>query len=195
MIKINLLPVRQLRKKQQLRTELISFSLLMIAVIFIVGGTAIGISAKVSNLKKENTVLTAKKASYQPILNEIEQLKKDKLVQETKIDVIRQLRRGAQLPVKVLDEIAKITPSNRLWLKDLKQSKNILKISCIALDNATIAQYMEKITDSAFFASAELSQSAPIKIAGADLRAFSLDITINPDAGIPKALVPSQEAK
>ncbi len=178
MIRINLLPIRQLKKKQQLRNEVAVFVSSLIALCLIIGLVALNTMHSVSLLQERNTVLAKKKASYQPILNEIEKLKKDKAIQETKLEVIKQLKAGSQKPVRVLNEIARLTPSNRLWLTSMKQTASKIKLSAIALDNATIAQYMEKIASSGYFSNAELSRSSQVKIAGASLKKFSLTISV-----------------
>lgn len=132
----------------------------------------------VTVLQERNAVLAKEKASYQPILNEIEQLKKDKAVQQTKLDVIKQLKAGSQRPVRILDEIARLTPSNRLWLTSLRQTAGKVSLSAIALDNPTIAEYMEDISKSKYFNNAELAQSSQMNIAGANLKKFSLTISL-----------------
>ena len=180
MIHINLLPVRQIRQRLQVRNEvaiyLASVLILMVAISLV----ALNKISTIDDLKGENTVLSKKKASYQPILNEIEKLKKDKKEQETKLDVIKTLKAGSQITVHILDEIAKITPSSRLWLNSLRQSGMGMDITGIALDNATIAQYMNSISSSGYFSGAELSSSSQTVIAGAKLKSFSLKVGIAP---------------
>lgn len=191
MIHINLLPVRQIRQRLQVRNEVAIYlaSILILGIaIFLV---ALNEISTVADLKSKNIVLSEKKASYQPILNEIAKLKKDKKEQETKLDVIKKLKAGSQITVHVLDEIAKITPTNRLWLNTLSQSGLGLNITGIALDNATIAQYMNNITSSGHFLGSELKNSAQTVIAGAKLKSFSLKIGLAP----PKSKETTKEKK
>lgn len=173
---INLLPVRQIRKRLQIRNEIaiyLASIILLVVIIFVVGLSKLSIAEQ---LRSENKTLTEKKASYQPILNEIEKLKKDKAEQETKLDVIKKLKTNSQITVHVMDELANRTPANRVWLTSLRQAGMELNIAGIALDNATIAQFMESIADSDYFTSADLSSSSQTVIAGAKLKSFSLKI-------------------
>jgi type IV pilus assembly protein PilN len=180
MIHINLLPVRQIKQRLRVRNEvaifLASMGLLTMLIISVAGGQII----KVNALSSENKILTAKKASYQPILEEIEKLKKDKKEQETKLDVIKKLKAVSQVTVRILDELAKIFPTNRLWLTSLRQSGNTMDLAGVALDNATIAQFMQNITESPYFSSALLSQAQQTAVAGAKLKSFSLSVGIEP---------------
>ena len=54
----------------------------------------------------------------------------------------------------------------------------ILRISGIALDNATIADYMETMVTSPYFATAELSGTSTTPYQGRMLESFSLTINV-----------------
>ena len=84
MIHINLLPVRQIKQRLRVRNEVAFFVLSMVVLILLLASVAGKLYYNVNSLTGENKLLTAKKASYQPILEEIEKLKKDKKEQETK---------------------------------------------------------------------------------------------------------------
>lgn len=178
MIHINLLPVRQIRKRLQVRNEVAIYMASLLVLMIFISLIALNKISSVENLEGENQVLSKKKASYQPILNEIAKLKKDKKEQETKLEVIKKLKTGSQVTVHVMDELSKLTPTNRLWLNSLRQFGMGLNISGVALDNATIAQYMNNIASSDYFSGAELASSSQTVIAGAKLKSFSLSIGI-----------------
>ncbi len=180
MIHINLLPVRQIKQRLQIRNEVAIYGASLLFLFIAIGSAILGQNMSIKDLTIQNQILTTKKASYQPILNEIEKLKKDKQEQETKLDVIKKLKTGSQVTVHVMDELAKLTPTNRLWLKSLNQSGGIVNISGIALDNATIAQFMQSINESNYFSGAELSQTSQTMIAGAKLKSFAMKIGITP---------------
>ena len=182
MTHINLLPVRQIRKRLQVRNEIaiyVASITILVVAISVVGLNKFSVK---DELSAENTSLTAKKASYQPILNEIDKLKKDKVEQETKLEVIKKLKTTSQVTVHVMDELASKTPSNRLWLTSLTQAQMGLRISGVALDNATIAQFMDSIVTSDYFSSVDLSTTSQTVMAGAKLKSFSLTIGLtSPD--------------
>ncbi|MBU0673059.1 MAG: PilN domain-containing protein [Proteobacteria bacterium] len=180
MIQINLLPVKQIKLRMQVRNEAAIFILTLFIVIVGLTGMCMAKNGTIKSMKADNQELSTKKASYQPILNEIEKLKKDKAEQETKLEVIKKLKTGSQTAVMVLDEIARLTLSNRLWLASLTQNASTLSVAGTALDNATIAQYMERINASPFFLNVELSGTSQLVVAGAKLKSFTLTIAIAP---------------
>ncbi|MDH5298664.1 MAG: PilN domain-containing protein, partial [Desulfobulbaceae bacterium] len=85
------------------------------------------------------------------------------------------------------DVIADLTPTDRMWLKSLQQSPDKLAIDGMALDNATIAQYMKDLAESPFFAAANLGSTQLTQIGGKKLKSFTLTLTIqNPEPVEPE---------
>lgn len=178
MIHINLLPVRQIKKKLQAQKRVMGLGVTLLAVLAVLGVVALVLGFKVGELKASIAALNKEKAKYQTTINQIEQLKKDQALLETKLNTISQLKKGSQLTVRVMDELARLTPSNRLWLNSMSFSGSVLKIAGIALDNATIADYMETIVTSPYFTNAELAGTSTTGFQGRQLKSFSLTIPV-----------------
>jgi len=178
MIYINLLPVRQIKKKIQARNKVIAMGVTLLGVLAVIGIVALVLGFKVGELNAQIASLKKEKAKYQTTINQIEKLKKDQQLLETKLNTISQLKKGSQLTVRVMDELARLTPSSRLWIKQMSFSGSTLRISGTALDNATIADYMETIITSPYFGSAELSGTSTANVSGRQLKTFSLTIGV-----------------
>ena len=178
MIQINLLPVRKIKKKIQARRRVFGLGITLLAVLALLGLVALGLGMKVDELQANIAGLKKEKATYQTTINQIEQLKKDQALLETKLNTISQLKKGSQLSVRVMDELAALTPSNRLWLNSMNFNGTVMQIRGIALDNATIADYMETIDTSPYFATAELSGTSTTGVQGRQLKSFSLTIKV-----------------
>jgi len=178
MIRINLLPIRQLKKRQRLKAELAGFSAALLLVLFVLVVGWFVLAGKITNLKDELVALEKKKQSYQPIIKQIDALKKEKQVVEQKLDSIKKLQAGAQITVRVLDEVASRTPTSRMWLNSLQHSTGRLQLQGIALDNETIALYMQQLDASEYFEKTELTSSAQTDVAKQKLKSFSLTINV-----------------
>jgi type IV pilus assembly protein PilN len=178
MIQINLLPVRQIKKKLLARKQVFGLGFTLLVVLVLLGVVALVLGYRVGELKASISALNKEKAKYQTTINQIEQLKKDQALLETKLNTISQLKKGSQLTVRVMDELANLTPSSRLWIKTMSFGNDILRISGTALDNATIAEYMETLVTSPYFASAELSGTSNTAVSGRTLKNFSLTIKV-----------------
>lgn len=178
MIYINLLPVRQIKKKLKARKQVFSMGVTLLVVLAVLGLVALGLGFKVSELQASIADLKKEKARYQKTIDQIKKLQKDQELLETKLNTISQLKKGSQLTVRVMDELATLTPSSRVWINQMSFSGGVLKVAATALDNATIADYMETLVTSPFFANAELSGTANKGVSGRQLKSFSLTIRV-----------------
>ncbi len=179
MLKINLLPIRQLKKrakaKKQLFGMLLAF-LLTLAAVALVGVLQLKnistLETSIANLKKETD-------SYTPVLNKIAKLKKERLELDRKTGIINKLKSDSSLTVRVLDEVANRVDKNRIWLQSLSQQSGSLRLTGIALDNQTVAQFMDKLKASPFVKSVTLTNSSLKVVSGKNLKAFSLTCTVS----------------
>jgi type IV pilus assembly protein PilN len=174
MIYINLLPVRQIKKKQQAQKRIMGMGVALLCVLAVLGAVALVLGIKVDELNANISKLQKEKAKYQKTINQIAKLKKDQELLETKLNTISDLKKTSQLTVRVMDELASLTPSNRIWISRMTFDGKTLRISATALDNATVADYMETIVTSPYFAHARLSGTS----SSGQFKAFSLTIPV-----------------
>ncbi|BHH86321.1 PilN domain-containing protein [Desulforhopalus sp. 52FAK] len=178
MLKINLLPVRQLKRRAKAKKQLtgvILFFLLLLAMLAAVGFIQ---AQKISSLQTEIKTLTAEKNSYSKTLREIENLKKEKVEFQRKTDIIKQLKTDSSLTVRVVDEVANRIDNQRMWLTSLHQQQSTLSLSGIALDNQTVAQFMDGLKASPFVNSVTLTNSSLKIISGRNLKSFELTCSV-----------------
>jgi type IV pilus assembly protein PilN len=180
MIRINLLPVRQMKQKTQAIRQLALSGVVIIATLVIVLFATGFLATKVSGLEKDISQLTARKKELQKTLDLINKLEKKKKLVEQQIGVVQQLEKKSQLTVRILDEVARITPHERMWLTSLSQNVNTLKLSGMALDNRTIANYLEGLKTSPYLTNVTLGSSSLSKYGGRNLKKFSLTCSIVP---------------
>jgi type IV pilus assembly protein PilN len=178
MLKINLLPIRQLQQHARARNEILGFVVFFVLLLVILGAIAMLQANKASAIQTETTRLNQEKKTYDKILAEIKKLEADKKELENKIGIIKTLKKESSLTVHVLDEVARKLDSTRMWLTALDQQKASLSLTGTALDNKTIAEFMDTLEASPFISNVNLSDSSLIKVAGQDLKAFSIQCTV-----------------
>jgi type IV pilus assembly protein PilN len=100
--------------------------------------------------------------------------------------VIKQLKQASSLTVHVLDEVANLTPPNRMWLTKLQQNGSDLKLSGMALDNQTVAKYMDDLATSPYIQNVNLVSASMEKFAERDLKSFSVGCTVSIPSSIKK---------
>lgn len=129
------------------------------------------VQAAIAELQQEQNRLA-------PIIAEVDRLEKQKKDLQNKIDIIKKLRRESSLTVHVMDEVAKIIDNDRMWLNSFSQQGGSLQLSGIALDNQTVAQFMEALKESQFIVNVNLSSSTLSKVSNRDFKSFALSCSV-----------------
>jgi type IV pilus assembly protein PilN len=128
----------------------------------------------IGNLKEKNKKLETEKQQYTKVLNEIKKMEEEKKLLMTRIEVINQLKQSSSLTVHVLDEVASLTPPSRMWLKSLSQVESQLGLTGMALDDQTVAKYMDDLEGSEYIQGVRLARSAMEIYAERNLKTFSI---------------------
>ena len=186
MIKINLLPVREERRRMGARQEQMFFVLIMILVF---GGVFFWHSAtnkKIKGLRSQITKVQNDIKRLDKIVKEVEQFKKDKKVLEGKIEVIDKLKQGRQVQVHYMDELNKSLPS-QVWIEFYQQNGENLILRGKSLSTDDIAAFMRNLEASAWFSDIRLDQTSQKEMAlsGRKVRVndFSIRLLVVPGAG------------
>lgn len=174
MIYINLLPVRELKKKIAAKRQ-IYFSIFFILTFFsFLSIYSWYLFDSIDKLTTEEKRLVDEKNKYTKILNQIKKIDEEIKTLENRIAVIKNLKKESSITVHVLDELANLTPSKRIWLKSINQVSSKLSLSGMALDDQTIASYMDDLEKSKYIGNIVLSNTTMDKYADRNLKAFSI---------------------
>lgn len=179
MLKINLLPIRQLKKRAQATKQLLGMVLLLLGTLAVLATVGVIQTQKINSLKTDIARLNKEKDSYAPTLKKIAELKKDREELNRKTDIINKLKSDSSLTVRVLDEVAAKIDNQRMWLESLQQDKSALKLTGIALDDQTVAQFMDSLKESPFVQDVALSGSSQKSVSGRNLKSFELNCKVS----------------
>ena len=179
MLRINLLPIRQLKKRAKARNQILVFVTLLLFFLLILGAVSFLQATSISNVEEKITQLEREKKQFDPILKKMKELEKAKSDLENKIGVIKKLKKDSSITVHVLDEVAKRVDSKRMWLKSLKQHGSSLSLTGVALDNKTVADFMDALKESSYIANVNLSNASLVKVSGRNLKSFSLACSVD----------------
>jgi type IV pilus assembly protein PilN len=162
MIRINLLPFRAARKKENIRRQLMVYGLSVVLTFCIMGYTFFYLSSTLSGLKEDQKRIQDELKRYELTIKKIAELEKKIKEIRAKLEVIRELERNKTGPVHLLDEISIAVPKEKLWLSSLKESKGTLTLTGTAMDNETIALFMTNLEKSEYISGVDL-QSAKLR--------------------------------
>jgi type IV pilus assembly protein PilN len=196
MIRINLLPVRVSKKKELGQQQLLLFGLLIILGLV---GNYVWNHARAQDLASRRQRVQATKeeiAKLERIIGEVKDIKAQQAALKEKIDVLDKLKAGRAGPVRVLDELASITPK-RLWFKKIAEEKDGVTFEGSAINIDDVSALLKALKDSSYFSVATLKKTAS-KIDGRfKVVDFTMTATVNytPVAAVTTATAPATPAK
>ena len=177
MIKINLLPFRTARKKENVRHQLsiLFFSLFLVFVLLVyynikLSGQAEEIKSKVETAKSETE-------KYEKINKEITEIKGKLEILNAKMDVIKTLESNRYEPVRLLDAMTNLVIPKRMWFVSLDGRGNTVNISGVAVDNQTVADFMTRLERSKLFDTVNLKTLKQNVVKQAIFKSFDISCT------------------
>ena len=174
MIRINLLPFRAARKKENIRRQVSIFLLSLILVFTILFVVNYGLGFMVSNLKSDIEQANAELEKYNEINKEIARIKKTLENLQKKMDVINRLELNRHAPVRLLDTLTQMVVAKRMWFTSLEEKDTTIYIDGIALDNKTVADFMVRLQGSGLFKSVNLKTLKQKDVEGNNLKSFQV---------------------
>ena len=174
MIRINLLPFRAARKKENVRRQISIFFLtvflLSVAMLYYNSHLAdqqAKLEQSVAGIQKEITTYDKTNREIAVLKKKLENLKK-------KTTVIENLTLSREESVRLLDVMTRMVVEKRMWLTSFRASGTGISMSGTALDNKTVADFMTRMENSPRFTSVRLKSSQQVRVKGLNLKKFDI---------------------
>jgi type IV pilus assembly protein PilN len=148
MIRINLLPFRAARKKENIRRQVSIFFLSLVLVVIVAAWVNYLLSGKIKSIDNQIKQTTTQVKKYNKINREIADIKKKLGILNKKIQVIKSLDLTRKAPVELLSDLTQLVVEQQMWLTSLRERAGLIEVTGIALDNPTIAEFMTRIESS-----------------------------------------------
>lgn len=176
MIRINLLPFRAARKKENVRRQISIFLLSFVFLLVVVIYYNVNLNQQIDRLKVKNKETTAQLEKYKKINKEIAEIKKKLALLNQKIDVINNLNGSRTEAVLLLDSMTKLIVPERMWFTSFTLNGNKIALKGVAMDERTIADFMKNLEGS--YANVTLKSMQQKKIEGknVNLKDFSFEM-------------------
>jgi type IV pilus assembly protein PilN len=144
MIRINLLPVRQVQKREISRQFLV-----LVGVVIVLAGVLNYLAyerlASEANRNAKRIAQTqARIAELEKVIGEVNNINKRKKEVEDKLKVLSDLRKGRSGPVRLLDALSTAIPK-KVWLTDFDEKSNAVKITGMAASHEDVAEFMRSL--------------------------------------------------
>ena len=177
MIRINLLPFRAARKKENIRRQISIYILSVVCLVLLMGLLFLNLNRKVTALKEDRIAKKKELATYAETTKKINALKKKIAEIRAKLDVIKDLESKKIGPVLLLDELSMAVPKEKLWLTSLDERKGILTLRGTAMDNDTVALFMTNLESSKHILSVDLQSTKLKNLTQYKLSVIDFDLT------------------
>lgn len=164
MIRINLLPFRTARKKENIRRQVSIFLGLVVLVLSAFLFVWDSMSGEIKKLNTDIKTVKAELATHAETIRKVEEYKKKLKIVNTKKGVIQKLELERSGPIRIMDAMTQCVVRNRMWLKRMEDKEGFLNIKGVAVDNATIARFMKNLDKSKYFSNVDLTSSKQVKI-------------------------------
>jgi type IV pilus assembly protein PilN len=180
MIRINLLPFRSNRKKENIRRQLSIFVLSLVLSVVAIFGVYLLLSNQVDDLNSRIALTQVELHKYDKINREIEEIKKKLDNLNKKLAVIRELEVSRYEPVRLMDTLAQVILEKRMWFTTLDVKADGVGISGVAMDDKTVADFMVRLEGSGLFSSVSLRTLRQVEIQKTNLKSFEISCQKKP---------------
>ncbi len=194
MIKINLLKLREEKKKETYRNQFIvagvALAVLLIAIILI----HVRISQKISSVQQQIQTTKSEIGKYEAEVGKVEDFKKKREDLEKKVGAIESLEKGKDLPARVLWTLAKSIPyqegsavPKKIQITNMTIKGAGIQLKGYAINEESLVFFIKNLENTNVFNNIMLASSTLVDQKGAKLNEFDISAVIAPAAALEKA--------
>lgn len=182
MIQINLLPVREARRKADAKQQLMVMTGAIAATFVAAFMFHQVLKLDIGDSRDRVQSLQQRLEQFAPQQAQVDAYKQKKAEIGRKLDVIKRLERSQQGPVHILDQLASRTP-DRVWLTELDASAGALQLKGMSDDNQRVADFLTALASSPYFGNVELVETQLEEVQELKLNTFIIQAQIqDPEA-------------
>ncbi|MBI4653515.1 MAG: PilN domain-containing protein [Nitrospirae bacterium] len=177
MIRINLLEVERKKKPQPL-PEVFIYGIIILAVtILVLGLFTLHLTSKDSDLKAEKASKEKRLGELNVMIKEVENYERNNKAFQEKANIIEQLRKNQDIPLRLLDEVSAMLPKG-VWLTSLNEAGGNTTIEGYAFTNPDLVGYIDNLKRSEYLEEVTLIESRDTTIENVSLYQFKLTFRI-----------------
>lgn len=178
MIRINLLLVREVKRRLELRRQ-IQVACVLLVVAIGVCGWSFYTQGQTRRARKLTLIqIEAELKRLEKVIKEVDAFKKQTALLQRKIEAVETIRANRRLPAPYLDEVSRKLP-DQVWIEALQESGGNLKITGKSLNgNPGVADFMKNIERSSLFGTAGLIESKSETIQNRQVMSFTITVPL-----------------
>jgi type IV pilus assembly protein PilN len=146
MIRINLLPHREMRRERRKKDFLMTAALVGISALVVAFAGGVVINQSISTQNARNAFIQAENARLDEQIKEIKSLREDIASLRARQQAVEDLQGDRTVPVHLLDELVRQTPEG-IYLKQLRQEEMKVVLTGHAQSNEAIAELLRNLAE------------------------------------------------
>jgi type IV pilus assembly protein PilN len=182
MIKINLLPREERKRRTQVSPAVLLGVLGAVVVVLAMGYGWYWLNGEVNRLQSDIQTTQAELKRFEELAKQVDKFQAEKKRLEEKIKVIETLVVAQGGPVRLLDEVSKALP-NEVWLTTFNRVGKRLEIGGIAFSNFSVANFMTNLGASALIANVDLVVSEKAVVEQVPVERFNITMDVKDGKG------------
>jgi type IV pilus assembly protein PilN len=177
MIRINLLPHREEKRKARQKQFAILAGLTTVVALAVAGLLWTVFNQQIDNQKGRNKYLTDEIATLDKQIDEIKKIREETASLLAKKQVVESLQSNRSEPVYLLDQLLRQLPEG-LYLKSIKQTGTKVNVTGYAQSNARVAALMRNVEASPYIENPNLVEIKATTVNTVRANEFNLDFSI-----------------
>ena len=198
MIRVNLLPHREAKRKARQQQLAILAGLTATIALAIGGMLWVVFNAQVDNQKERNKYLGSEISKLDKQIEEIKKIRDETASLLSKKQVVEGLQSNRSEPVQLLDQMLRQLPEG-LYLKSIRQTGNKINVTGYTQSQARVSAFMRNIEASPYLENPNLIEIKAVTVAAQRANEFNLDFFIKrvkaDERGSTKKTAPGAPAK
>ncbi|MFO7861491.1 MAG: PilN domain-containing protein [Desulfosalsimonas sp.] len=174
MIRINLLPFRAARTKENIRRQVSVFLLSMVLLLLVLFAVNTYMGNRVGALETRLDSLNEDIDHYSKQARQVDVLKKELADLEQKILIIEQLKSHRTKPPLLLADLTERVVPERMQLQKMNYNGSELMLNGIAMDNETIAVFMSRLERSGKIVDVSLENAKQTTQYDVEMKSFGI---------------------
>lgn len=177
MIRINLLPHREQKRKARIRRFSVLAAASVVAGVVITGLAYAAIGAQISIQEERNAFLDAENVKLDKQIAEIETLKRERQLLLDRKKVVERLQSNRAEAVLILDQLVRQVPEG-IYFTKVAQTDDVVELTGYAQSSARVSTLMRSLNDSAAFEQPNLIRIKSATVNDTRMNEFNLTVKI-----------------
>lgn len=144
MVRINLIPIREILRKRELKQFGITAGAMVLGTILIAAATYLYFDMERSNLQEQAARFSKELQNLKAKNKEISELKNEITRLQKQVDTIQQLTKVRDTPAPFMAALSMAIP-DEVWVKTVTKTGKSFSIDGIGVDNTVVVNFVERL--------------------------------------------------